>query len=239
MSEHTVAIIQARMGSTRFPGKMTALFRGQPILSWVIQRLQRCTSLDSIILATSDLDRDLVLFELAQEHGVMAFRGDEQNVLARFVGAAEVASADQVVRVCADNPLVAPEAIDQLVAFFKGERPDYAYNHVPKGDCKHPDGFGAEILSASLLREILVKASEPSHLEHVTSYIWDNARNYDIRCPECPAEWQPDDPDARFDVDHPDDLKRLEDVAVTINPESNIQEILTLWRNISQRSVPV
>lgn len=230
MSEHTVAIIQARMGSTRFPGKMTALFRGQPILSWVIQRLQRCTSLDSIILATSDLDRDLVLFELAQEHGVMAFRGDEQNVLARFVGAAEVASADQVVRVCADNPLVAPEAIDQLVAFFKAERPDYAYNHVPKGDCKHPDGFGAEILSASLLREILVKASEPSHLEHVTSYIWDHFDRYDIRCPECPIAWITP-MDTRFDVDHAGDLARLEAALPGITVQSSIGDVLDAWEH--------
>lgn len=233
MSKRTIAIVQARMGSTRFPGKMTALFNGAPILSWVIQRLQASEALAGIVLATTNLDHDKVLIDIANDHGIETFAGDEQNVLSRFVGAARQSSAELVVRVCADNPLVSPEAIDQLVHFYIDRQPDYAFNHVPKGDCKHPDGFGAEILSAELLGDIHRMTSKPQHIEHVTSYIWDHPDRYDIQCPDCPTDWLADG-DARFDVDHAADLARLEAMLPGITVHSSIRDVLQTWQNSQQ-----
>ena len=230
MTDKTVAVIQARMGSTRFPGKMIAPFHGEPILGWVLQRLKRCQRLDQIVLATSALDRDQVLLDIADSHGVQTFTGDEQNVLSRFVGATAQTSADIVVRVCADNPLIAPEAVDQLIDFYQQHRPDYAYNHIPKGSCTHPDGFGAEILSAALLRKVSDATTRAEHVEHVTSYIWDHVDEYDIRCPTCPPTWQMHDNSSRFDVDHPDDLERLERMLPGIRFESSVEDILKMWQ---------
>lgn len=233
MTERTVAIVQARMGSTRFPGKMTAPFLGRPILSWVIKRLQRCQHLDDIILATTTHKRDHVLMDMGRDHGIKVFAGDEQNVLKRFVEAADHAAADTVVRVCADNPLIAPEAVDQLIEFYKERHPDYAYNHVPKGDCIHPDGFGAEMLSKALLKNILALSSKPEHYEHVTSYLWAHQNEFDMRAPHCPAAWQIEK-GPRFDVDHPEDLGLLEQTLSIINVESTIEDVLNTWLKVQK-----
>lgn len=230
MTDHTVAIIQARMGSTRFPGKMTAPFLERPILSWVIKRLQRCQELDDIILATTNHARDQVLIDMAREHGILTFAGDEQNVLQRFVDAARLTSADTVVRVCADNPLIAPEAVDQLIDFYRSKLPDYAFNNVPKGTCHHPDGFGAEILNTALLNNILRHASQPEHFEHVTSYIWNHPDQFDIQAPECPHEWQLRDHGARFDIDHVDDLRNLQANLPGVTVDTSIIEVLNIWQ---------
>lgn len=230
MTERTVAIIQARMGSTRFPGKMTAPFHGRPVLSWVIKRLQRCQRLDDIVLATTNLDRDRVLIDMGRDHSIQIFAGDEKNVLKRFVEAAEMASADNVVRVCADNPLIAPEAVDQLIEFYQAYHPDYAYNHVPKGVCEHPDGFGAEIFSVHLLDRISSNTSLPEHFEHVTSYLWDHTNLFDMRTPACPIAWQLKDATFSFDVDRPEDLVRLEKTLPGIGPASVIEDILATWQ---------
>lgn len=238
MIERTVAIIQARMGSTRFPGKMTASFLGRPVLSWVIKRLQRCQQLDGIILATTNHARDQVLLDMAHDHGILSFAGDEQNVLQRFVDAANICSADIVVRVCADNPLVAPEAVDQLVDFYKVNRPDYAFNHVPKGVCTHPDGFGAEILSTALLKNIAVHASQPEHFEHVTSYLWDHTQQFDIQAPDCPRDWRLIEPGTRFDIDHVNDLENLEASLPDVNINTSIIDVLSIQQKSKLNRAP-
>ena len=99
------------MGSTRFPGKMLEKFCGIAILEWVLRRVQSANLIDKIVLATTKLERDDPLVELAQSLSVNIFRGSEDDVLGRFADAAEHFGASTVVRVCADNPLIAPEAM--------------------------------------------------------------------------------------------------------------------------------
>ena len=124
-SNRTIAIVQARMGSSRLPGKMMMDLAGEPLLHWVLSRVKKAKLLDSIILATSDGAIDDQLVELAQKLNVPVFRGSETDVLGRFLEAANVSKADHVVRVCGDNPLIAPEEIDRLVEFF-----EKALNHL-------------------------------------------------------------------------------------------------------------
>jgi spore coat polysaccharide biosynthesis protein SpsF len=204
---HTVAIVQARMGSQRFPGKMLARLGPYPLLQWVLQRASLANGIDEVILATSVHERDDLLVELAAGLGIPVCRGSEEDVLGRFTGAADSARADWVVRICADNPFVDPGELDRLVAFFAEHPCDYACNHLDRLGSGYTDGFGAEILSAALLRRLAEKAGERRYREHVTLYLWEHSERYDLRAVPAPEELR--FPQLRFDVDRPGDLVNL------------------------------
>lgn len=208
MNPRNVAIIQARMGSSRFPGKMLARLGDAPLLEWVVRRLLRATTLAQVVLATSDGAGDDPLAALATRLGVGVFRGSETDVLGRFVGAAKMARADNVVRICADNPFIDPSEVDRLVKDFADNPCDYACNHQDRLGSNYADGFGAEILSAGLLEKIAADATEARHREHATLYLWDHANEYRLRAPAAPAELA--FPELRFDIDAPADLANLE-----------------------------
>jgi aminopeptidase-like protein/spore coat polysaccharide biosynthesis protein SpsF (cytidylyltransferase family) len=208
MNQRNVAIIQARMGSSRFPGKMLARLGGIPLLEWVVRRLLRATTLAQVVLATSDGAGDDALAELAASLGVQVFRGSEADVLGRFVGAARMAGADNIVRICADNPFIDPVEVDRLVQHFADHPCDYACNHQDRLGSAYADGFGAEILTTALLERIAAAATEPRHREHATFYLWDHASEYELSAPAAPAGLA--FPELRFDVDAPADLANLE-----------------------------
>lgn len=211
MPEHalgkTVAIVQARLGSSRLPMKSLLCLHSYPIIDWVTQRLSTARLLDKIIVATPDTPMDAVLREHLRSRNIAAMSGSENDVLSRFCDAARLTQADTVVRVCADNPLIWGEAIDRLLLFYSVTRCDYAYNHIPRNNL-WPDGLGAEVLSAKLLFELEQKAKTPGQREHCLNYIWDNAEQFRIATfdPEEPALRRPD---IKLDVDTPQDFARL------------------------------
>lgn len=207
MKPRTVAIVQARMGSTRFPGKMLAALGDYPLLEWVLRRVAAAAEVDQVVLATSDLPGDQPLLAVAERCGVAVFRGSESDVLERFVGAARLTAAEQVVRVCADNPFIDPGEIDRLIRYFRDQPSDYACNHLDRLGSGYADGFGAEILAAGLLYRMADAAREPRHREHVTLYLWDHAA--DFRLAAVPAPDALAFPHLRFDVDRPADLEGL------------------------------
>ena len=207
MNPRNVAVIQARMGSSRFPGKMLARLGGIPLLEWVVRRLLRAASLTQIVLATSDRDSDDALAELATSLGIAVFRGSEADVLGRFVGAASMAGADNVVRICADNPFIDPAEVDRLVRYFADNPCDYACNHQDRLGSGYADGFGAEILSLSLLTRLAGIVVEPRYREHVTLYLWDHQTGYRIKAVFPPTGLK--HPKMRFDIDRPEDLATL------------------------------
>jgi spore coat polysaccharide biosynthesis protein SpsF len=222
-----VAIVQARMGSKRLPGKMLLQLGGLPVLEWVLRRLARAQMVDRLVLATSDQPSDALLAIVAERCGVPALRGNEQDVLGRFVVAATQARADVVVRVCADNPFIDPNEIDRLVAAFDPVRSDYLCNHRDRLGSGYADGFGGEILSASLLSLLAQKAREPCHREHVTLYLWDHAESYRLNALKAPAELAR--PTMRFDLDDAEDYSYLTSlVAAGANLASTASEIIAL-----------
>ena len=129
-----VAIVQARLGSTRLPGKVLRDLAGKPMLARVLERVRRAESVDETIVATSDLPGDDALAEWLTAGGHAFFRGSEQDVLARFAGAAAQAGADAIVRITADCPLIDPGVIDEVVAAFNAGQPGLAYasNVLPR-----------------------------------------------------------------------------------------------------------
>src|SRR2546430_17033111 len=122
----TVAIVQARMGSTRLPGKVMMKIAGRPLLVYLVERISRARTLDGIIVATTTNPRDNVIIEECERRGIPNFRGSESDVLSRYVSAARACAADVVVRVTADNPFTDPDSIDRVVDAIASGNADYA-----------------------------------------------------------------------------------------------------------------
>jgi spore coat polysaccharide biosynthesis protein SpsF len=215
------------MGSKRFPGKMMSTLAGRPLLEWVLLRAKRSRLIDELVLATSSATENDLLERTANQLGVSVVRGDEDDVLGRFVLAARTSGAEMIVRICADNPFVAPEEIDRVVEYYLENQPDYAFNHLPRRGNGYPDGFGAEVLSRALLEEIDRLTTEPRHREHVTLYVWDHAERYVIGGPIAPATIA--GLEIKLDVDTVEDLEWLASLCPPIAPESSAVEIVQVY----------
>ena len=163
-----VAIIQARMGSSRLPGKSLAEIEGRPMLWHVIQRVKRAGLVDRVVVATSVSPADDAIEKMCRENDVPCYRGSENDVLDRFYGAARGEKASQVVRITADCPLIDPEVIDRVVRRFQRGDLDYASNVMVR---TYPDGLDTEIFSFSALERAWHEAGKASEREHVTPYL--------------------------------------------------------------------
>ncbi len=130
----TVAIIQARMGASRLANKMLLSLHGYPICEWVFRRVSQAEKIDQVVFAIPDTEKDNVLAEYLQTIGAILFRGSELDLVDRYYQAAKQTGADQIVRVCADNPLICGSEIDRLVRWFQHQSCDYAYNHIPNNN---------------------------------------------------------------------------------------------------------
>lgn len=221
----TVAIVQARLGSTRLPLKSLINLRGLPIIDWVTTRLAQSFRLDDIVVAIPDTMLDKALGRHLQAQGIRCMEGSENDVLGRFALAARSTHADTVVRVCADNPLVSGPAIDALVDFFANNDCDYAWNHIPR-DNLWPDGLGAEIVSAELLYKLDSLAKLPGQREHCFNYIWDNAEKFRMATFD-PGEKSLQRPDIKLDIDSVADYSRLANLE--IEPGMNDLAIIAAW----------
>ena len=206
-NQHTVALIQARMGSTRLPYKMMLHLAGHPLIDWVVRRVSAATLVDKVVVATSTAPENDILEHHLRPQGVAVFRGPENDVLERFHMAGKAYGATHIIRVCADNPLIWGGAIDELIRFYQGAGCDYAYNHIPRNNL-WPDGLGAEMVSFPLLARLAAEATTPLHREHCLSYIWDNPDRFSIGTFD-PADPRLHRPDVKLDVDTPDDYRKL------------------------------
>ncbi len=222
-----VAIIQARVGSTRFPKKILAKLGGHSLIDWILFRVLQATQIDQVIVAIPETLENQVLIPIVESYGCECVLGSEQDVLARFVKAVDYSQADVVVRICADNPLIASEELDRLINYFLENNFDYAFNHIPKLDNQYPDGLGAEILSADLLKKIANQNSDLNHREHVTSYIWDHQDQYKMGVLKAPLEISY--PSIKLDIDTPRDFKRLQTLLDGKPRDISVKEIIAVW----------
>jgi len=202
-----VGVVQARIGSTRLPYKMMLSLHGKPLIEWVIKRVQRSTLLDELIIAIPASKDNDILAKYLQELNVKVFRGSESNVLSRFYEAVKDENVTHIVRICADNPLIDGLEIDNLIKFYKNNKCDYAYNHIPKNNL-YPDGLGAEIISYKILEELNNIVTLQHHKEHCLSYIHDNSDKYIIKTFD-PIDETLHHPELKFDVDTFDDYYKL------------------------------
>lgn len=202
-----IGVIQARLGSTRLPYKMMLSLHGKPIIEWVVKRVKKSKLLDDLIIAIPITEDNDILEKYLKELNVKVYRGSEGNVLERFYEAAKDETATHVVRICADNPLIDGNEIDNLIEFFMNNPCDYAYNHIPKNN-KYPDGLGAEIITFEMLEYLYNIVDSQHHKEHSFSYIVENDDKFDIKTFD-PKDKNLHHPQLRFDIDTFDDYQKL------------------------------
>lgn len=164
----TVAIVQARMGSTRLPNKVMKTIAGVPMIELLLARLARASEVDEIVVATSEDVRNQPLADHVGSLGYRCFRGSEDDVLARFVAAAQEAGADVVIRITGDCPLVDPALVDAAIRGFREAGVDYFSNTAPPS---YPDGLDIEVFTRTALERAAVESDEPFDHEHVTPYL--------------------------------------------------------------------
>lgn len=167
---HTVAIIQARTGSTRLPNKVLEVIHGKRVIDWVISRTKQCELLNQVCLATTFLPEDNILEDVARGHGVVCVRGPVDDVLDRFVRAAKTTDASTIIRLTADNPFVGPNEIRNLYCDYNNNHAEYGTSYVATSE-KWPDGMDAEVFSVEELCHAGFFATLNSDREHVTPFI--------------------------------------------------------------------
>lgn len=165
----TVAVIQARTGSTRLPGKVLLPLLDRPLLSMVVRRAARATSVDEVVVATTTLDQDGVIADLAGREGWPLVRGSEDDLLDRYLQAARSHRADRVVRITSDCPLIDPGLVDDVVAALDGPAADYASNTLEPRT--YPRGLDIEVMTSDALETAGREDRDAASREHATPYI--------------------------------------------------------------------
>ena len=180
-----LAVIQARMGSTRFPGKVLQTIGERSILEMICKRVKKATSIDKLVVATSNNSMDNEIENKCIEIGVDVFRGSEDDVLDRFHQVCLKYSATDILRITADCPLVDPGLIDRLYAFYKLGGYDHAGVATGAGVelsnvLKFPDGLDSEWFNFQALEKASALATKKQDREHVTPYIWNNKGSFKV-----------------------------------------------------------
>jgi glutamate-1-semialdehyde 2,1-aminomutase len=163
-----VAIVQARMGSSRLPGKVLKLINGIPVIELLLLRLSKSKLVDQIVVATSDADADIRLADYVKNLGFSCSQGSEQDVLERFYDAAKQHDADVIVRITGDCPFVDSNLVDQVIEGYLSSDVDYFSNVMPP---TYPDGLDVEVFSFSVLERSHLESQESHEREHVTPYV--------------------------------------------------------------------
>lgn len=207
----TIALVQARMQSTRLPGKMMAPLGDKCVLNRVLDRVARAQNLSGTVVATSDLPADNPLAEACRSWGFPVFRGSESDVLGRFVGAARAFDANQVIRVNADNPLIDPAYIDQLVEDARPGQADYtSFRREGRPVMLTALSFFAERVSRECLERAEREITDPTEREHVTIGIYKRPERYAVRWIDVPSFCA--DARLRFTIDTAADLELVRQV---------------------------
>jgi glutamate-1-semialdehyde 2,1-aminomutase/spore coat polysaccharide biosynthesis protein SpsF len=196
-----VAIIQARMGSTRFPGKVLAEIAGRPMLWHVVNRVRKARSVDKVAVATSNRSSDDAVAEFCVQNDIEFFRGSETDVLDRFYQTAKHFNADVVVRITADCPLIDPQVVDRVVNIYLEGGYDYVTNTLRY---TYPDGMDVEVFSFAALEKAWREARLPAEREHVTPYLRTSGR---FRVFNVENEVDLSKRNLRWTVDEPADLE--------------------------------
>lgn len=216
MKKKPLAVVQARMGSTRLPGKVLAPIVGKPALELMVERLRYIAWVETVVIATTDLPEDAPIAELASRLGCAVYRGNAEDVLDRYYQVARLFDVDAVVRFTADCPLIDPGISAAVIEGFAAGDFDYV---SLAGD--FPDGLDTEVIGRAALEIAWQEAKLPSEREHVTPFIWKNPDRFRVGKWEFPgSKREPgrfgrekrsalDPSKLRWTLDHPQDLELI------------------------------
>jgi len=226
--DKVVAVIQARMNSSRLPGKVLMDIWGRPMLEHIVRRLKRANLINQIVIATTGNEDDQAIVDIAARLEVVAVRGSEEDVLGRFLFAAQQVEADVIVRICGDQPLIDPKVVDHIIAVYYQEKADCATNLLKK---TYPFGIHADVFSRRVLEEASRQAKESYQREHVMPFIYEHPEQFKLVSVE--IEGPCARPDLRLVVDTKEDLKLIREVYERlgkINPYFGLEEIMNLFQ---------
>lgn len=236
LNQKITAIIQARMGSKRLPGKILKTIQGKPMLWHIVNRLKMVDEINEIIIATSEQLQDDPVFQMAEKYSISSFRGSEKDVLKRYFDTAVMVKADHLIRITGDCPVIDPQTISSLIKLYFDGNYDFCGISCGAGAAnesnirRFPDGLDAEIFSFKVLRDAHLNALSDLHREHVTPYIWQNKYIYNT------GTLQPrigDYSDHRWTVDNIEDFEFISwiyDMLYPSNQEFNLNDILDLLK---------
>jgi len=219
-------IIQARTGSTRFPGKvMQKIDNKNTVLDYVINQVKCSKKIEKIVVATTDLIEDDIICQHLDLQKVEFFRGSSEDVLDRYYQCAKKKSAKTIVRITADNPLIDPNIIDIIIEKYKNEKCDFMTNVIHR---TFPYGTEVEVFSFESLEKAWKNAKKPSEREHVTPFI----RNPENKFILSNIEHQEDISHLRYTIDRMDDLKLVKEIVKNILTRPILlQDVIKLHKN--------
>ncbi len=215
-----MAIVQARMGSSRLPGKVLQDLEGETVLARVLNRLRRARLINELLVATTNCAADDEIVQECRRCSVSVCRGDQDDVLDRYFRAAQLAKAEIVVRITSDCPLIDPEITDQTIAAFVEARPDYASNIIVR---TYPRGLDTEVMSFAALGRAWQEARKPYEREHVTPYIYGHPAQFSLLSMTGDA----DHSSYRWTVDTPEDLEFVRAIYARLKDNTRF-----LWRDV-------
>jgi spore coat polysaccharide biosynthesis protein SpsF len=243
MKQKVALIIQARMGSTRLPGKSLMDLAGQPLVGRILERVKRCKSMDEIVLATPDTPNDDQLAELAGVYGVSSFRGSENDLVDRYYQAARKYGARYVCRLPADNPVPEPEEMDRMVAAHIESGLEFSSNLLQVFGNGYPDGTGVEVYNFDTLETVWKECVDPEKREHVQLSYFDYANQqpvdprFRVGTVQCPDNFRR--PELILDVNTLEQyefLRQIYEYHYPKNPEFHITDIIHWYDNVYMKS---
>ena len=225
----TVIIIQARMASTRLPGKILKKVLDKPLLEYQIERLRRVKLADEVLIATTINKTDESIVELCNSLSVPHFRGSEEDVLSRYYEVAKVHQTDAIVRVTSDCPLIDPQVIDRVIKFYIDHQTEYDYvsNSLER---TYPCGMDTEVFSFKALQEAFLEATALPDREHVTPFIYRQPQRYSL----ANVNYSENQSHHRWTVDTPEDFELIKRIIEAIYPNLpgfTLRDCLNLLQN--------
>lgn len=233
-------ILQARMGSTRLPGKSLMDLAGAPLVGRILERVKRCRRIDAIVLATTTKPEDDPLAALAETYGVTLFRGSENDLVDRYHQAGKAVGADIVGRLPADNPAPEPVEIDRIADFHRQGGFAFTSNLAGVLGNGYPDGIGAEMISAWALEEVWKTITDPRLREHPHLNFFDYASQtpadptrYAVGTIPCPVEFRR--PDLVLDVNTREEYEFMRDLYEYLhprNPDFHVTDVIRWYDTV-------
>lgn len=196
-----LAVVQARMGSSRLPGKVMRPIMGRPLIGYLLERLRCSKKIGAIVVATTTSSQDDGLRDYVEQNGIEVFRGEEEDVLDRYYQAAKPKKPSAVCRITADCPLIDYEVVDRVIDLYGSGRYDYVSNVLKRP--VYPKGMDTEVIRYEALETAWKEATLPSDREHVTPYFYKSAPKRFERADLHP---ETDFFEERWTVDHEEDF---------------------------------